>query len=74
MISEANFNVGIDAPTKIMNCPVCEHPQAEEIVEEVDIGVGIQRHTVGVDCPKCGQIAACSACGSFDGHETWCNA
>lgn len=73
MIEEANFNVGIDKPTKLMNCPVCEQPGAEEIVEEVDIGVGIQRHVVGVDCPKCGQLAACSGCGSFEGHEPWCN-
>jgi hypothetical protein len=57
-----------------MNCPKCHGPGAEEIADEVDIGVGIMRHVTGWDCMECGQIAACYSCGvpDFLPHRKGC--
>jgi transcription elongation factor Elf1 len=57
-----------------MNCPKCNATNVEEFAEEVDIGVGVQRHLVGVTCPVCGQLSVCSGCGvwDFQVHATWC--
>jgi len=56
-------------------CPKCGG-LAEELAEEVDIGVGIQRHVYGAECPECGQIALCHGCGAWDfqKHMDWCGA
>ena len=58
-----------------MNCPKCNHPDVEEDVVEVDIGVGIQRHLQGCVCPVCGPLAVHDCCGGweFSGHCAWCN-
>lgn len=58
-----------------MICPNCNKPGAEECAEEVDIGVGIQKHVWGYDCPECGQISLLSCCGNLEthGHTNWCN-
>lgn len=47
-------------------CPKCGNPECEVLNDEVDIGVGIQKHLLGFDCPACGQIAACNECGFPD--------
>ena len=57
-----------------MNCPLCNHPDCEECAHEVDIGVGVQRHVFGYDCPKCGQMTVCNTCGAIgDDHAKWCD-
>jgi hypothetical protein len=56
-----------------MQCPTCGNKDAEELADEVDIGVGVQKHVYGCNCPDCGQLACCSTCGYWDGkHSTWC--
>lgn len=47
-------------------CPKCGNSECEVLNDEVDIGVGIQKHLLGFDCPTCGQIAACNECGFPD--------
>jgi hypothetical protein len=54
-------------------CPVCGNPEAEECAEEVDIGVGMQRHVWGFECPTCGQIPVHWCCGGVNTHPAWCN-
>lgn len=49
-----------------MDCPKCKDPRAEKLFDEVDIGVGTQRHVFGVECPACGMIGLCSTCGAWD--------
>ena len=57
-----------------MNCPVCNNPNAEECAHEVDIGVGIQKHVYGYECPSCGQIAVCGRCGGVGTrHAEYCH-
>lgn len=47
------------------DCPYCHQP-AERVTEEVDIGVGVQEHFIGLDCNHCGrQITACQGCGCW---------
>lgn len=56
-------------------CPGCDGP-CEEVADEVDIGVGIQRHVTGVICPTCGEIAFCPECGTaidVKKHSAWCS-
>ena len=57
-----------------MNCPKCNDPRAEEIFEEVDIGVGIQKNLVCIECPNCEIIGVCHRCGAFDFQlcQPWC--
>lgn len=58
-----------------MNCPHCNSHRLEEVAEEVDIGVGVQRHVTGWECLECGSaIAACPHCGrpEGEGHAAWC--
>lgn len=56
-----------------MNCPKCNRPDVEVLAVEVDIGVGVQTHVQGWDCPTCGQLAAQSCCGAvFPEHQGWC--
>ncbi len=56
-----------------MNCPRCRHPGIEVIEDEVDIGVGVQKFVRGYDCPDCGEIMVCDACGHVEGaHWPWC--
>lgn len=49
----------------------------EVVYEEVDIGVGIQQHVVGVECAKCdAKYIMCDLCGNvpaLEEHETWCD-
>lgn len=57
----------------LVECPKCRLPHAEEIIDEVDIGVGIQRHLRGWACGGCGLVAACDRCGRPDPeHAEWC--
>lgn len=37
-----------------MICPECGSSVVGEVTDEVDIGVGTQRHFVGWDCEECG--------------------
>lgn len=37
-------------------CPKCYGP-ALELADEVDIGVGLQRHVYGYECPSCGEVS-----------------
>lgn len=60
-----------------MLCPKCNKPDLLLIAEEVDIGVGVLRHTRGAECSDCGQLTCCPICGnwSWDGkenHHDWC--
>lgn len=56
-----------------MNCPRCNNPKAEELADEVDIGVGVYRVVFGFECPDCGQIFRCGYCGAIDAkHADWC--
>jgi hypothetical protein len=57
-----------------MNCPKCNRPGCEEVIDEIDIGVGIQKHTIGFECPDCGNIGICNECGApdFKPHSNWC--
>ena len=58
-----------------MKCPLCNLEGVMECAEEVDIGVGIQRHVYGWDCVNCGQIGICYKCGVPNGipHAKWCS-
>lgn len=49
-----------------MNCPQCDNPKAEELYHEVDIRVGVQKHTWGCECPDCGMMSLCPECGVWD--------
>ena len=55
-------------------CPKCNIEKCEECAVEVDIGVGIQKHVYGYECPKCGQISVCPECGALDfqPHRKFC--
>jgi len=55
-----------------MTCPRCGSEDGHKLYEEVDIGLGVQTYVYGYDCPECGQVAFCTACGAVDGHEAWC--
>lgn len=57
-----------------MRCPKCNAEGAEELADEVDIGVGIQKHVYGAECQMCGPLAICSRCGAwdFEPHRPWC--
>lgn len=63
-----------------MNSPVtcgCGR-EAEPCYEEVDIGVGVQKHLVGWECSHHGGICGvCAGCGVPDKigyvHEPWCS-
>lgn len=56
-----------------MNCPKCKGP-GELLQDEIDIGVGVQVHVIGFECPSCGQMAVCNDCGAWDfqPHGNWC--
>jgi hypothetical protein len=58
-----------------IKCPICGC-EAEELAEEVDIGVGVQRFVTGLDCSACGLIPNCDCCGVLlrEGatHYPWC--
>lgn len=56
-----------------MKCPRCGD-EAQELADEVDIGVGVQKRVYGCECPQCGQIGLCPYCGSWDfrPHLKWC--
>lgn len=57
----------------LVECPKCRMPVAEEIHDEVDIGVGIQQFLQGWACGNCGLVAACDHCGRPDPeHAEWC--
>lgn len=58
-----------------MNCPKCNQSGATECADEVDIGVGIQKHVWGCECVECGQIEVNDCCGQWEchGHAAWCN-
>jgi hypothetical protein len=57
-----------------VTCPKCHIGGAYELFDEVDIGVGVQKHVYGYDCPLCGQIGVCASCGALDfrPHASWC--
>ena len=46
-------------------CPKCHKPIAMILTEDIDIGVGVQRHIIGADCLDCGQLTPCNTCGSW---------
>ena len=57
-----------------MECPICHDPGCEELADEVDIGVGVQRYVYGYECPACGTLIRQACCGRLgDEHESWCN-
>lgn len=62
---------------KPAKCPLCSFPSELELIyEEVDIGVGVQRHVSGAECPQCGaRFACCDHCGAFEfeQHHSWCS-
>lgn len=47
-------------------CPKCGEQDFEILVDEVDIGVGIQKHTYGGVCGNCGEIDYCDICGAWN--------
>jgi hypothetical protein len=57
-----------------MTCPKCNVEEAEELKEEVDIGVGFQVNVFGAECPNCGQLSLCPVCGAWDfqPHKNFC--
>lgn len=62
-----------------MSAPICPEcgAETEAIIEEVDIGVGIQQFTVGYECLEHGGLCGiCYGCGvpQMPGVEcrTWC--
>ena len=57
-----------------MKCPQCGNLKAEELSDEVDIGVGVLKTVYGYDCPDCGQISVASCCGVIGDqpHYSWC--
>lgn len=58
-----------------MNCPICNRPNVEEHADEVDIGVGVQKHIYGYICDECGEIAVCPICGGLaNQHSEYCSA
>lgn len=58
---------------ELVKCPKCHKPIAEEIGEDVDIGVGVQRFVTRWACGSCGLIAACNGCGRPNpDHAKWC--
>lgn len=59
---------------KQIECPICHRNDAKEMTDEVDIGVGTQTFFLGIECPDCGQLMACSVCGTINGtpHREWC--
>jgi hypothetical protein len=58
-----------------MKCPKCNQEGVEELSNEVDIGVGVQKFVYGYECPTCGQIGVCGECGALDFqlHSRWCS-
>jgi hypothetical protein len=56
------------------NCPKCGKPDCLVVAEEVDIGVGTQKHIFGFECDVCGPLGVCSFCGSPEGvpHASFC--
>ncbi len=56
-------------------CSSCDEKALAPIVEEVDIGVGLQEHIIYWECTNCGEMESrCDFCGSPSGrgHEPWC--
>ena len=59
-----------------MNCPKCNSAAGNELSEEVDIGVGVQKWVTGYECPKCNTThCVCMECGAWDfqPHNRWCS-
>jgi len=59
-----------------MNCPVCNNPEAEELIDEIDIGVGTLTNLRGYECPDCGVIPVCDECKCIldrEDHADWCS-
>lgn len=58
-----------------MNCLICNKEGCSELANEVDIGVGVQRHIFGFECIECGQMSVCSVCGAIgeQPHRLWCS-
>ena len=57
-----------------MYCPRCGSLDFEVNTDEVDNGVGIQRHIRGGFCADCGEIEYCDLCGEWDGkHNEVCD-
>ena len=55
-------------------CPKCGGHDVDEWADEVDIGVGVQRHVRGIECATCGQIALLDCCRAWDfqPHTEFC--
>ncbi len=56
-------------------CSSCDEKALAPVVEEVDIGVGIQEHVIYWECTSCGEMETrCDICGRLRsrGHEPWC--
>ena len=61
-------------------CPKCAH-DLDVVYEEVDIGVGVQRFAVALECrndacPQGGVCGLCFGCGALERvgsvHAAWC--
>lgn len=57
-----------------MKCRACGAADCEIVSEDVDIGVGVQTHVLGYDCPVCGPHTICNTCGAWDTDKCpqWC--
>jgi len=59
-----------------MNCPVCSAPDCVELADDIDIGVGTQKHIYGYECAHCGEMPVCDSCNGVlvagIGHRSWC--
>lgn len=56
-----------------MTCTECGSTEMVPVVDEVDIGVGIQTFTRGYECACGNQVSLCDGCGRpAPGHAKWC--
>ena len=55
-------------------CPKCGAVDFQEVVDEVDIGVGVITSLRGGDCLDCGEMSMCDNCDAwnFQEHNKWC--
>ncbi len=56
-------------------CPMCNKRGLVGLYEEIDIGMGIQKHLIGYECHACDEplIPICDSCQVMEGkeHKEW---